>query len=38
MGCGPVTLGHGNQKIEKAITKQLKKGVLFSMINELEIE
>ena len=38
MGCGPVTLGHGNKKIEKAITKQLKKGVLFSMINELEIE
>ena len=38
MGCGPVTLGHGNKKIEKAIIKQLKKGVLFSMINELEIE
>lgn len=38
MGCGPVTLGHGNKRIESAIVKQLKKGVLFSMINELEIE
>ncbi len=38
MGCGPVTLGHGNRRIEVAIIKQLKKGVLFSMINELEIE
>ena len=38
MGCGPVTIGHGDKRIEKAIIKQLKKGVLFSMINNLEIE
>ncbi len=38
MGCGPVTLGHGDKRINKAIKSQLNKGVLFSMINELEIE
>tara|TARA_B100000941_G_C28507650_1_gene558411 strand:+ start:2628 stop:4019 length:1392 start_codon:yes stop_codon:yes gene_type:complete len=38
MGCGPVTLGHKNEKIDKAIKKQLNKGILFSMINNLEVE
>ena len=38
MGCGPVTLGHKNKKIDKAIKKQLNKGILFSMINNLEVE
>ena len=38
MGCGPVTLGHGNNKIDKAIKEQLDKGILFSMINNLEVE
>ena len=38
MGCGPVTLGHGNNKIDKAIKEQLNKGILFSMINNLEVE
>ncbi len=38
MGCGPVTLGHRNNKIDKAIKKQLDKGILFSMINNLEVE
>ena len=38
MGCGPVTLGHGNSKIDKAIKNQLDKGILFSMINNLEVE
>ena len=38
MGCGPVTLGHRNNKIDKAIKKQLNKGILFSMINNLEVE
>ena len=38
MGCGPVTLGHGDKRIDNAIKKQLDKGILFSMINNLEIE
>ena len=38
MGCGPATLGHGNNKIDKAIKEQLDKGILFSMINNLEAE
>ena len=38
MGCGPVTIGHTNPKINKAITEQLKKGILFSMLNPLEVE
>ncbi len=38
MGCGPVTIGHANKKINLAITKQLKKGILFSMLNPLEVE
>ncbi len=38
MGCGPVTLGHGDSRIDKAIKKQLDMGILFSMINNLEVE
>jgi glutamate-1-semialdehyde aminotransferase len=38
MGCGPVTLGHCDKRIDKAIKSQLKKGILFSMINTLEVE
>lgn len=38
MGCGPVTIGHRNKKINKAIEIQLNKGILFSMLNPLEVE
>jgi glutamate-1-semialdehyde aminotransferase len=38
MGCGPVTLGHCNKRIDNAIKQQLKKGTLFSLINTLEVE
>ena len=38
MGCGPVTLGHNYSKINSAIKKQLNKGILFSMLNPLEVE
>ena len=38
MGCGPVTLGHNNLNINNAIKRQLKKGILFSMLNPLEVE
>lgn len=38
MGCGPVTLGHCDSRIDNAIKNQLKKGILFSMINNLEVE
>ena len=38
MGCGPVTLGHCDNRIDNAIKKQLNKGILFSMINNLEVE
>lgn len=38
MGCGPVTLGHCDRRIDKAIKSQLNKGILFSMINILEVD
>lgn len=38
MGCGPVTLGHGNTQINNAIKKQLKDGILYSMLHPLEVE
>ena len=38
MGCGPVTLGHCDRRIDKAIKSQLNKGILFSMLNTLEIK
>ena len=38
MGCGPVTLGHCDNRIDNAIKKQLNKGILFSMITNLEVE
>jgi len=37
MGCGPVSLGHCDRRIDKAIKSQLNKGILFSMLNTLEI-
>lgn len=38
MGCGPVTLGHNYRSVNNAIKKQLNKGILFSMLNPLEVE
>ena len=38
MGIGPLILGYQNCSIDKAIKKQLKKGITFSLINPLEIK
>jgi len=38
MGCGPVTIGHNHPVINNAIKNQLDKGILFSMLNPLEVE
>jgi glutamate-1-semialdehyde 2,1-aminomutase len=38
MGCGPVTIGHNHPDINNAIKAQLDKGILFSMLNPLEVE
>ena len=38
MGCGPVTIGHGNPVINDAIKAQLDKGILYSLLNPLEVE
>ena len=38
MGCGPVTIGHCHPEIDGAIKAQMDKGILFSMLNTLEVE
>jgi glutamate-1-semialdehyde-2,1-aminomutase len=38
MALGPVILGYAYPRINEAITKQLKKGVSFSMMHPLEVE
>ena len=38
MGCGPVTIGHSHPEINNAIKQQIDKGILFSMLNPLEVE
>ncbi|MBN1526109.1 MAG: aminotransferase class III-fold pyridoxal phosphate-dependent enzyme [Candidatus Omnitrophica bacterium] len=38
MGCGPTTLGHNYEPINEAIKKQMDKGILFSLLNPLEVE
>jgi glutamate-1-semialdehyde 2,1-aminomutase/spore coat polysaccharide biosynthesis protein SpsF len=38
MGCGPVTIGHNHPAINDAIKKQMENGILFSMLNPLEVE
>jgi len=38
MGCGPVTIGHNHPDINNAIKIQMDKGILFSMLNPLEVE
>lgn len=38
MGCGPTTLGHNYPAVNNAIKKQMRKGILFSLLNPLEVE
>ena len=38
MGCGPTTLGHNYEPINEAIKKQMENGILFSLLNPLEVE
>ena len=38
MGCGPTTLGHNCEPINEAIKKQMEDGILFSLLNPLEVE
>ena len=38
MGCGPTTLGHNCEPINEAIKKQMENGILFSLLNPLEVE
>jgi glutamate-1-semialdehyde aminotransferase len=35
---GPIILGHNHKRTVKAITRQLKKGITFSLISPLEVE
>ena len=38
MGCQPLILGYSDKDINDAVTKQLKAGSTFSLMNKLEIE
>ena len=38
MGIGPLILGYNNSSINNAIKKQLNKGIVFSLINPLEVK
>ncbi len=38
MACGATTLGHNCEPINEAIKKQMENGILFSMLNPLEVE
>ena len=38
MGIGPLVLGYCYDKVDKAITKQLKRGITFSLMHPLEVE
>jgi len=37
-GLGPITLGYNYQRVDAAIIKQLRKGILFSLPHPIEIE
>jgi glutamate-1-semialdehyde 2,1-aminomutase len=37
-GLGPIILGHGYDKVDKAIREQMKSGILFSLPHKLEID
>ncbi|MEZ4370296.1 MAG: aminotransferase class III-fold pyridoxal phosphate-dependent enzyme [Polyangiaceae bacterium] len=38
MGVGPLVLGYGNEAVDRAVTDQLKQGVVFSLVHPLEVE
>lgn len=38
MGCGPTTLGHNFEVTNDAIKRQMENGILFSLLNPLEVE
>ena len=38
MGVGPIILGYKNISINNAVKKQLNKGIIFSLVNPLEIK
>ena len=38
LACLPITFGYCNKDINKAIKKQLNKGITFSMMHQLEVE
>ncbi len=38
MAIGPVSLGYGYDKVDNAIVNQLKDGITFSLMHELEVE
>mgnify|MGYP001554199199 CR=1 FL=1 len=38
MGVGPLSLGYNYPKVNDAIKKQLDKGIVFSLVNPLEVE
>ena len=38
MGIGPISLGYGYERVDRAIRDQLEKGISFSLISPLEVE
>lgn len=38
MGVGPISLGYRYKKVDKAIRRQLKDGITFSLVHPLEVE
>lgn len=38
LGLGPITVGYNNPEVNAAVSKQLKKGIIFSMASSLEAE
>ncbi len=38
MGVGPISLGYGYRRVDKAIKRQLKDGITFSLMHPLEVE
>jgi len=38
MGVGPISLGYGYKRVDKAIKRQLRDGITFSLVHPLEVE
>jgi glutamate-1-semialdehyde aminotransferase len=38
MGIGPISLGYRYRRVDKAIRRQLKRGITFSLVHPLEVE